>query len=138
MPFSTPANGTLPFDTTLAPFLHAAGLPFADVLSAEDIDRAFADEHATFGQTPHSFWTPALTLWTFLSQVLNGIKSCRAAVVRAFVALALTRRKAVRLDFLDRGAASPVAYGHGATDPVLCCGLCRPRPQPSRRTCHNL
>jgi len=32
-----------------------------------------------------------LTLWTFLSQVLNGVKSCRAAVARAFVALALTR-----------------------------------------------
>ena len=30
-----------------------------------------------------------MTLWTFLSQVLDGRKSCRAAVARAFAALAL-------------------------------------------------
>jgi hypothetical protein len=91
MSFSIPSTAGSPFDNTLAPFLQSPGLPFADVLSADAIAQAFADEQVTFGQTGRSFWTPALTLWTFLSQVLDGTKSCRAAVARAFVALALSR-----------------------------------------------
>jgi hypothetical protein len=75
----------------LAPFLHGDGLPFANVLTADDIEQAFADEDVSFGEAAHSFWTPALTLWTFLSQVLNSVKSCRPAVARAFVAMALSR-----------------------------------------------
>jgi hypothetical protein len=81
----------LPFDDTLAPFLHGEGLPFAEVLTAQDVEQAFADEAVSFGETSTSFWTPAVTLWTFLSQVLSGIKSCRAAVARAFAAMALHR-----------------------------------------------
>jgi len=91
MSFSTTARGASSFDDTLAPFFHADGLPFADVLTADDIAQAFAEEHVSFGEPRHSFWTPALTLWTFLSQVLGGNKSCRAAVARAFVAAALSR-----------------------------------------------
>jgi hypothetical protein len=91
MSFSTTSPGASSFDDTLAPFFHADGLPFADVLTADDIAQAFADVHVSFGEAPHSFWTPALTLWTFLSQVLDGNKSCRAAVARAFVAVALSR-----------------------------------------------
>jgi len=91
MSFSTTRPGASPGDSLLAPFFHADGLPFAEVLTADDIDSAFDDADVSFGQTTRSFWTPALTLWTFLSQVLHGIKSCRAAVARAFVAMALTR-----------------------------------------------
>lgn len=89
MSFSTTPPGGSPAANVLAPFLQADGLPFADVLTAADIEQAFADEQVAFGQTTHSFWTPALTLWTFLSQVLEGIKSCRAAVKRAFAAMLL-------------------------------------------------
>jgi DDE family transposase len=91
MSFSTTSPRASSGDDVLAPFLGAEGLPFADVLTAADIAQAFADEHVSFGHAPHSFWTPALTLWTFLSQVLDGLKSCRAAVWRAFTALALDR-----------------------------------------------
>jgi len=92
MTFSTTSSPTSQFDNVVAPFCQAAGLPFGDVLTADTIARAFADEHVSFGQKAHSFWTPALTLWTFLSQVLDdGSKSCRAAVARAAVAMALTR-----------------------------------------------
>lgn len=92
MSFSTNSNPTSQFDTVLAPFCQAEGLPFADVLTADTIAQAFADEQVSFGQKAHSFWTPALTLWTFLSQVVDdGSKSCRAAVARAVVATALTR-----------------------------------------------
>ena len=90
MAFSIPKPGTSPFDDTLAPFFQADGLPFADVLSAADIEQAGAAEGVCFGHSARAFWTPALTLWTFLSQVLHGLKSCRAAVARACVALALS------------------------------------------------
>jgi len=91
MSFSIPPNGSSPYDDVLAPFLQGEGLPFAHVLTASDIKQAFEEEQVCFGQTSHSFWTPALTLWTFLSQVLEGIKSCRAAVARAFAATGLQR-----------------------------------------------
>jgi putative transposase len=91
MSFSTDRSGLAPCAAVLAPFLSAEGLPFADVLTATDIEQALADEHVVFGSQPHSLWTPALTLWTFLSQVLSGLKACRPAVIRAFTALALTR-----------------------------------------------
>src|SRR5437764_9695332 len=92
MLFSTTTGSRPPFEDTLAPFLHGDGLPFADVLTADAVAQACADEQVAFGTAPHAFWTPALTLWTFLSQVLHrGSKACRAAVLRAFVALALTR-----------------------------------------------
>jgi putative transposase len=91
MSFSTISSAASPAANVLAPFLQAEGLPFADVLTAADIEQAFADEHVSFGQKAGSFWTPALTLWTFLSQVLDGIKCCRAAVYRAVVAMALSR-----------------------------------------------
>ena len=91
MSFSTTAAAASPWHPVLAPFLQADGLPFADVLAADDIEQAFAEEQVCFGQRPNSLWTPPLTLWTFLSQVLHGIKSCRAAVARALVAVALQR-----------------------------------------------
>jgi hypothetical protein len=91
MPFSIPHKGSLPFDDALAPFLQSDELQFADVLTAQDVEQAFEDEQVSFGEKSTSFWTPALTLWTFLSQVLSGIKSCRAAVARAFAAMALER-----------------------------------------------
>src|ERR1700694_1331659 len=78
------------FERTLAPFLQAEGLPFADILTAEAIAQACADAQVSFGQTSRAFWTPALTLWTFLSQVLDGDPSCRAAVSRTLAARGLT------------------------------------------------
>jgi putative transposase len=92
MPFSTHTHGDSPFQDTLAPFLQTEGLPFADVLTAHDVEEACAAEQVAFGDTTRAFWTPALTLWTFLSQVLHADKSCRAAVARAVVALALSRK----------------------------------------------
>jgi hypothetical protein len=88
------------FADTLAPFVQGEGLPFAHVLSADAVQQAFDAEHVSFGQTKRSFWTPALTLWTFLGQVLNADKSCRAAVARVIMALSLSRDP----DQVDTGA----------------------------------
>jgi putative transposase len=70
------------FEQALAPFHQGEGLPFATVLPTAVVEQAFADERVAFGTTPHSVFTPAVTLWAFLSQVLEDDKSCRAAVSR--------------------------------------------------------
>jgi hypothetical protein len=55
------------------------GLPFADQFPADDV-------HACARRLGHTFrqriYTPAVTLWTFLSQVLDPDHSCRQAVAR--------------------------------------------------------
>jgi DDE family transposase len=91
MSFSTTQAPDFQFHDVLAPFVGAAGLPLADVLTAQDIEHAFAAEEVRFGGSSWSFWTPALTLWAFLSQVLSADQSCRAAVARVLVLWALSR-----------------------------------------------
>jgi len=68
------------FATVVQPFLQSPGLPFAEVLAAEAIERAFAENHALFGERD-IFSTP-IVLWAFLAQVLRGGKggACAAAV----------------------------------------------------------
>jgi hypothetical protein len=54
-------------------------LPFADLLPAEKIDNALREEKVRWRD---SVYTPLLTLWAFLSQVISPDGSCRAAVAR--------------------------------------------------------
>ena len=71
------------FQQASAPFLNDGGLPFANVLSAAAIERAFGEEHVDFGgNTNEAVFTPPVVLWAFLSQVLESDKACRAAVQR--------------------------------------------------------
>lgn len=65
-------------------FLQADGLPFADVLSEEQIQEAFEEEDALFAQEEDDIYTPSVTLWAWLSQVLHSktLRSCAAAVTR--------------------------------------------------------
>jgi hypothetical protein len=72
----------LSFARALAPFLDDEGLPFAGILPAAVVEQAFADEEVAVRDTERSVFTPAVTLWAFLSQVLEEDKSCRAAVSR--------------------------------------------------------
>lgn len=95
--FSTSADSSLQrFDVVLASFLQKPGLPFADVLPEEAIQAAFEEEGAAFGQEDDAVYTPALTLWTFLSQVFfkEEQRSCLAAVSRLIVLLVSLGRKA--------------------------------------------
>ena len=76
-------------------FLQGDGLPFGDVLGEEEIERAFEAEGACFAQGEGDIYTPAITLWAFLSQVLHAgrLRSCAAAVSRVTVlCVALGRR----------------------------------------------
>jgi hypothetical protein len=55
------------------------GLPFAQHLPANQIDQAVRDAGGVFRER---IFTPAVTLWTFLSQVFDPDHSCRQAVAR--------------------------------------------------------
>lgn len=67
--------------------------PPGGVLEDSDVDAAFEAEGVRFGRTSRSVFTPALTLWAFVFQVLGPDQSCRAAVARVAVLLvALGRR----------------------------------------------
>ena len=63
-------------------FLQVDGLPFSDILSEDRIAQTFEAEDALFGQEADDVYTPALTLWAFLSQVIHAgaQRSCNAAV----------------------------------------------------------
>ena len=83
------------FGLVLASFLQKPGLPFAEVLPEEAIQAAFQEEGADFGQEDDAVYTPAVTLWTFLSQVFfkEEQRSCIAAVSRLIVLLVSLGRK---------------------------------------------
>jgi hypothetical protein len=78
----------------LASFLQRPGLPFADALTEEAIQKAFDDEDAGFSDDQEAVYTPAITLWAFLSQVLfkDEQRSCVAGVARVIVLLVALER----------------------------------------------
>jgi putative transposase len=98
VPFYPPSSPTTSFRAVLAPFLQEKGLPFAAVLTAEDIQQACAAEGVCFGRAARSIFTPAVVLWAFLSQVLSKDKSCRAAVLRIVVMLVALERGPCSVD----------------------------------------
>jgi Transposase DDE domain len=60
-------------------FADAPGLPFADLLPDDQVEQALRDEYVPFRRRLYS---PLVTLWVFLSQVLDPDHSCGAAVSR--------------------------------------------------------
>jgi hypothetical protein len=60
-------------------FLQEGRLPFTDVLTQDGIEQALAESNTTWLDRVFS---PLVTLWVFLGQVLSGDQSCRAAVAR--------------------------------------------------------
>src|SRR5215472_14929631 len=60
-------------------FLQDGDLPFADVLSADVVSQAITTIGACWNDR---IFTPLVTLWVFLGQVLSADQSCRAAVAR--------------------------------------------------------
>ena len=60
-------------------FLQEGELPFSDVLSDNIIKQALVDADVVWNER---IYTPMVTLWIFLSQVLSADHSCRAAVAR--------------------------------------------------------
>jgi Transposase DDE domain len=68
----------------------ADALPFHEILDADMVNRAIEAEGVKFKDR---IYTPFVTLCMFLSQVLDPDHSCRAAVLRLILWLALSGRK---------------------------------------------
>lgn len=84
------------FRLILLSVLQTAGLPFSDVLSEDEIQDAFDEQDASFAQEEDDdVYTPPITLWAFLSQVLHKAeqRSCLAAVARVSVLLVALGRE---------------------------------------------
>jgi hypothetical protein len=62
-----------------AQFAQSAGLPLSEVLSREMLEQALRDWKIIWVEC---IYTPLVTLWVFLAQVLAADPSCRAAVAR--------------------------------------------------------
>ena len=73
------------FQTTLRTFAQDPDLPFTDLITEDHIQTACDELGIDFAAEPHHIWTPAITLWTFLTQATSESKSCVAAVARALV-----------------------------------------------------
>ena len=82
---TTPAEaGKDGFHQVADPFLDKTGLPFADILSADYIEQAFAERGALFA-TDATYSTP-LVLWAFLAQTLRDGKNAACASAVADIA----------------------------------------------------
>ena len=81
-----------PFDIVRSSFLQDDGQHFAQALPEERIAKVFAEEGADFANDEEHVFTPAVTLWAWLSQVLNKgeHRSCLAAVSRVALLLVAT------------------------------------------------
>src|SRR3954466_14847930 len=66
-------------------FAQRDGLPFADVLPADRVERAIREEGVAWRE---QVFTPVLTLWAFLTQVICPVGCCRLAVARVMAWLA--------------------------------------------------
>jgi len=75
-------SGSSRFQRIVDVFLAQPGLPFAGVLSAERIERIFAQHGNLFGVG--AIYSTAVMVWSFLGQVLRDGKeaSCQSAVAR--------------------------------------------------------
>jgi hypothetical protein len=91
MPHSNRRRPRRQIETLRAQFAQADAATFADVLSEQRLQAALRDEGATWRE---QVFTPVLTLWAFLTQVLGGDGSCRAAVARVLAWLAAQGRPA--------------------------------------------
>jgi putative transposase len=92
MPFYAPQSRPQQAQAFLAAFLQADGLPLADALTPDDVADAFADAGADCLGSATAIFTPLLTLWAFLGQLLHSDHSCRAAVLRVVVLCAALSR----------------------------------------------
>jgi hypothetical protein len=95
MSFFTNFSLSRRFQLVLSSFMQHGGLHFAEVLPEEHIQATFDAEGVRFAQAAEDVYTPPLTLWAFLSQMLfkGEQRSCLAAVSRVVTLMvALGRR----------------------------------------------
>jgi putative transposase len=115
VPFYPPdAPATPSFAHLLRSFAQADTPPTFPLLEEADFQRACDRTGAHFGSGPDEVWNPALTLWTFLWQVVGGVKSCTAACARA-----LTWRLALGLPPCSSNTGAYCKARHKLPEPLL-------------------
>jgi hypothetical protein len=87
MAFYIPRGLGSRFTNLLHSYAQDDGLPFASVLTEEQMQQAAAEEGVVFGAGEDCVFTPQMTLWAFVGQYLAGRKNCVAAVGRVLVLL---------------------------------------------------
>ncbi len=92
MSFYAPASRQQQAEALLAAFFQSDGLPLHDVLTPDDVVTTFSDADADCHGSATAIFTPLLTLWAFLGQLLHADHSCRAAVLRVLVLCAALSR----------------------------------------------
>ncbi|MGH7964147.1 MAG: IS4 family transposase [Candidatus Binatia bacterium] len=90
MPHSTPRRQARQIETLRTQFAQTEGLPFADLLTPERLEQALREEKALWRE---AVWTPVLTLWAFLRQVISPDGSCRFTVNRVLAWLVARREQ---------------------------------------------
>jgi hypothetical protein len=85
MPVYDPTQHRQDWARALAPFCQHPELPFPDVLTGAEVERACAEDGVRFGTRRTAVYTPPLTLWGWLSQGAHKEKACRAAALRVGV-----------------------------------------------------
>ena len=99
MAHATPSSPSCQVRRLAEQFAQAPGLPFAHLLPDEQVEQALRDQALSWRVR---LFTPVVTLWVFLSQVLDPDSSCRAAVAH-FLAWRAARGK-------PAASADPSAY----------------------------
>src|SRR5262245_51648893 len=79
MPDSTPRRPRRQIEAPRTRLARADGLAFADILPADRVAAALRAEGVGWR---HKVFTPVVTLWAFLAQVVGTDRCCRAAVAR--------------------------------------------------------
>jgi hypothetical protein len=87
MAFYIPRGLGSRFTAILHSFAQDRSLPFASALTEEQIERAATEEGVSFAIGDDCVWTPAITLWAFVGQYLDGARTCVSAVGRVIVLL---------------------------------------------------
>jgi hypothetical protein len=78
------------FDFLKSRFLQDGDLPFTEVLTTKVISKALVEIEVVWNDR---IYTPLVTLWVFLGQVLSADHSCRAAVARLLAHQACTGQR---------------------------------------------
>jgi hypothetical protein len=71
----------------LGPFLDHPDLPLPGLLTHDHVQQSFARHGVAFGTAANALFTPVLTRWAWLSQVVFPDQSTTAACVRVSVLL---------------------------------------------------
>lgn len=93
--------------------IQASDLPLSEVLDCSIIANAFEDDSIDFGKADEDVFTPAITLWAMVSQMLSSgtARSCKVAAGRVVSLIAQTTGRIVSQNAGNYCRAKAKIYG---------------------------